>query len=126
MNEGLYPLTEELFKALVEPIIEKNYIWKGRPPKISHYQVFCAILYILRTGTPWRDLPASFGKWHTIYTRFHRGNEKGIWWKILSELQEKKRISINVVLCDSSSCKLHRGASGLKVGNKQRAKVSLA
>ena len=45
MNEGLYPLTEKLFKALVEPIIEKNYTWKGRPPKISHYQVFCAILY---------------------------------------------------------------------------------
>ena len=48
MNEGLYPLTEKLFKALVEPIIEKNYTWKGRPPKISHYQVFCAILYIFK------------------------------------------------------------------------------
>ena len=55
MNEGPYPLTEELFKALVESIIEKNYVWKGRPPNISHYQVFCAILYILRTGQPWRD-----------------------------------------------------------------------
>ena len=80
MNEGLYPLTEELFKALVEPIIEKNYIWKGRPPKISHYQVFCAILYVLRAGTPWRDLPASFGKWHTIYTR-----------SILAFIEEMKR-----------------------------------
>ena len=59
MKEGLYPLTEERFKELVQPIIERNDIWKGRPPKIIHYQAFCAILYILRTGTPWRDLPAS-------------------------------------------------------------------
>ena len=125
MKEGLYPLTEERFKELVQPIIERNDIWKGRPPKISHYQAFCAILYILRTGTPWRDLPVSFGKWHTIYTRFNRGNEKGIWWKIFTELQEKRKIRINVVLCDPSNVKLHRDDSGLKGGNKQRGKVSL-
>jgi hypothetical protein len=51
-NKRLYPISEELFNQKVLPIIERNYIWKGRPPKVSHYQVFCAILYILKTGCP--------------------------------------------------------------------------
>ena len=69
-NERLFPLSQEDFKAIIEPIIEENYIWKGRPPVISHYNVFCGVLYTLRTGIPWRDLPEIYGNWHSIYTRF--------------------------------------------------------
>lgn len=50
MDTGLYPLSPEYFRLRILPVIESNYIWKGRPPTISHYQVFCAILYVLRTG----------------------------------------------------------------------------
>jgi hypothetical protein len=49
-NERLYPISAELFTQESLPIIEGNYIWKGRPPKVSHYKAFCGILYILRTG----------------------------------------------------------------------------
>ena len=59
--QRLYPLDEERFNDLVLPIIEGHYIGKGRPPKISHYKAFCGILYLLRTGIPWRDMPAEFG-----------------------------------------------------------------
>jgi hypothetical protein len=45
-NERLYPINEEIFNRTVLPIIEKNYLCKGRPPKVSHYQVFCGILYV--------------------------------------------------------------------------------
>ena len=124
MDKWLYSLTEELFKELVLSIIEKNYICKGRPPKISHYQVFSAILYIWRTGVPWPDLPTSFGNWHTIHTRFNRSNERGLWWKILMEVQQRKKVTISVVLCDSSNFKLHRDGSGLKRGSNQRGKAS--
>jgi hypothetical protein len=42
----LFPITEEVFNQNILPVIEGNYIWKGRPPKISHYRAFCGILYI--------------------------------------------------------------------------------
>jgi transposase len=96
-NERLYPISEGLFNEKVLPIIEANYIWKGRPPKVSHYMVFCAILYILRTGCPWRDLPEEYGYWHVIYDRFSRGSEGGLWGKILFNLQ-KEGIVINEVI----------------------------
>jgi hypothetical protein len=52
-NKRLYPISEEVFNRKVLPVIEGDYIWKGRPPpKASHYRVFCGILYILRTGCP--------------------------------------------------------------------------
>jgi transposase len=51
-----YPISEEKFTEVVLPIIEASDLGKGRPPKVSHYRVFCGILYVLRTGCPWRDL----------------------------------------------------------------------
>jgi hypothetical protein len=39
-NERLYPVSEELFNRRILPVIEVNYIWKGRPPKVPHYKVF--------------------------------------------------------------------------------------
>ncbi len=52
MERRLYPVTSEFFARTILPLIEASYIWKGRPPSISHYQVFCAILYVLRVGLP--------------------------------------------------------------------------
>ena len=76
-DERRYPINEERFNELVLPIIESSRIGEGRPPKVSHYVAFCGITYVLRTGIPWRDLPAEFGEWHTIYDRFNRGNQEG-------------------------------------------------
>jgi hypothetical protein len=43
-NKRLYSISKDVFNRRVLPIIEENYIWKGRPPKVSHFQVFCGIL----------------------------------------------------------------------------------
>ncbi|MDR1469799.1 MAG: transposase [Spirochaetaceae bacterium] len=75
-NKRLYPTSEEVFNQKILPVIKSSYIWKGRPPKVSHYSVFCAILYILRAGCPWRDLPDEYGFWHVTYDRF-RGVASG-------------------------------------------------
>jgi hypothetical protein len=48
-QKRLYPITEEFFNITILPLITELYILKGRPHKVSHYQVFCAILYVLRT-----------------------------------------------------------------------------
>ena len=115
-----YPLSEEQFNQEVLPIILNSYRGKGRPPKISHYQVFCGILYILRTGCPWRDLPEEYGYWHVVYDRFNRGGERGLWAKILLELQKKKGIRFNEVLIDSTTMKVHRQGGGIKGGGKPK------
>jgi transposase len=121
LDKRLYPLEEARFVEEIEPLIQQSYIWKGRPPKVSHYNVFCAVLYVLRTGIAWRDLPKEFGNWHTIYTRFSRWSEKGLWWKILYALQSQRKISLSVVMLDSTTFKVHRHGGGLKGGFKAKA-----
>ena len=122
MTDRYYPISEEFFEREILPQIEGDYIWQGRPPKISHYQAFCAILYVLRTGIPWRDLPKCYGNWHSIYMRFARGNERGLWWKILCNLQQRKKLKLNIVICDTSSFKVHRHGGGQKKGIQSKGK----
>jgi transposase len=113
-NKRLYPVSEEVFNRKVLPIIEGDYIWKGRPPKVSHYQAFCGILYILRTGCPWRDLPEAYGYWHVIHDRFSRGSKRGLRAKVLLNLQREEGIVFNEVIIDSTTMKVHRYGGGRK------------
>jgi len=119
-NKRLYPIDEEQFNRLVEPIIEASYIGKGRPPKVSHYRAFCGILYILRTGVPWRDLPCEYGEWHTIYDRFSRGNARGLWNKVLVRLQGEAGLLPEEVIIDSTTMKVHRLGGGPKGGSRAK------
>ncbi len=123
MDKRFYPLTPAEFEREILPLVEGSYIWKGWPPTISHYQVFCAILYVLRTGVPWRDLPPCYGKWHPIYLRFRRGSERGVWWRILITLQQRKQLRLKVVLVDSTTWKVHRHGGGQKGGSTAGAGI---
>jgi hypothetical protein len=89
-KERLYPISEKKFPEAVLPVIEAGCRGKGRPPKVSPYKAFCGILYILRTGRPWRDLPEEYGRWHVVYDRFSRSGGRGLWGKILLS-REKRR-----------------------------------
>ncbi|MDR2245386.1 MAG: transposase [Treponema sp.] len=122
-NKRLYPISEKVFNRKVLPIIEGTYIWKGRPPKVSHYKVFCGILYILRTGCPWRDLPEEYGYWHVIYDRFSWGSKRGLWAKILIRLQEEEGIVFKEVIIDSTTMKVHRHGGGQKGGGKRMGRA---
>lgn len=123
MDTRLYPITPKFFKENINQLIKNHYSPAGRPQKISNYQVFCAILYVLRTGIAWRDLPPCFGYWHSIYLRFKKGSDRGIWWDILVKLQQDKRLTMNIVMADSTTIKFHRHGGGLKGGSKVRGEV---
>ncbi len=123
MDKRLYPISEELFNEKINSLIVNVYSAAGRPQKISNYQVFCAILYVLRTGSSWRDLPKIYGYWHSIYLRFKKGSDRGLWWKILQELQKLKVVTINVVMADSTIIKVHRHEGGLKGGFKPKVEM---
>ena len=117
MNKRYYPVSEEFFTTEIFPIIKQFYSAAGRPPKVSFYQVFCATLFLLRTGTPWRDLPQCYGYWHTIYLRFKRGADRGLWWNILFQLQQTRKLKMAVVMADSTTIPLHRHGGDSKGGS---------
>ncbi len=78
-------LNEELWKA-VEPVLPG----KAGDPGCSgrdNRAFLEAVFWIVRTGSPWRDLPAEFGKWYTTYTRFNRWAKKGVWPGVVLALQ---------------------------------------
>lgn len=71
MNERLYLLTDDQFEQ-ISRLLPPDKGGRGRPPKTSLRNALEGVLYILRTGTPWRDLPSAYGDWHTIYMRWVR------------------------------------------------------
>ena len=117
MDKRLYPVSLNVFASEIKALIEKCYSAAGRPQKVSDYQVFNAILYVLRTGIPWRDLPKCYGYWHTVYLRFNKGSKRGVWWYVLTTLQQRKKLTMNVVLGDSTPFKVHRHGGGQKGGS---------
>lgn len=118
MNKRFYPVTEDFFNNKLLSVIESSYVWKGRPPRISHYKIFCAAMYVLRTGVSWRDLPKCYGHWNHVYQRVKRLSDRGVWWQVLLLLQRDKEIKLRVVMGDSSTIKFHRHGGGLKGGFK--------
>ena len=107
-----YPISEERFEFLISPIINEEKKKLGRPTNISHYKFFCGIMYLLRTGVSWRDLPEEYGGWHTIYTRYKRWSENGFFWKLLSKLQSMKELALDIVFVDGSIIPVHRHGGG--------------
>jgi transposase len=106
------PLTEELFQQVIEPLIIRERKKSGRPTKVSHYKFFCGVLYVLRTGISWRDMPQVYGNWHTIYTRYKRWSENGFFWRLLRYLQSLGQVLMEIVFVDVSLVPLHRHGGG--------------
>ena len=64
--------------ARVEPLLPSSDGLRGRPFR-DHRQVVEGIIYRFRAGTPWRDLPACFGSWQTVWKRHRRFSADGTW-----------------------------------------------
>lgn len=71
--------------ARIEPFMPSSDGQRGRPFR-DHRQVIEGIVYRLRTGVAWRDLPASFGPWQTVWKRHRRFSCDGTWDRIHARL----------------------------------------
>ena len=77
-----------------------------------------AVLWIARTGSPWRDLPAVFGKWNSVFVRFNRWSASGVWQRIFAALSEDP--DFEYLIIDSTIVRAHQHATGAKGGLKIR------
>jgi len=83
---------------------------KGRPYIQSHRMTIEGILWIARTGAPWRDLPPDFGKWITVYQRFNRWTRDGVFDAVFQSVVNE--LELGVVLVDGTFVKVHQHGSG--------------
>ena len=77
-----------------------------------------AILWIVRTGSPWRDIPPSFGKWSSIYTRFRDWTAADIFARLFEAVSAEPDMEYAMV--DETIVKVHRHGQGAKGGPRAR------
>lgn len=78
------------------------------------------MIFILRTGAPWRDLPAKYGKWSKVYAQFRRWSIKGLWNQALQSLQEEFS-DREYIMIDSSIMRVHQDGSNPQGGQSRQA-----
>jgi len=77
-----------------------------------------AVLWIARSGAPWRDLPEEFGNWNSVFQRFRRWAKKGVWQRVFNALIENP--DFEYLIIDSTIVRAHQHAAGAKGGAKMR------
>lgn len=84
----------------------------------DHRRVIDGILWKLRTGAPWRDLPERYGPWRTVASRYYRWVHAGVWERVLAAVQEQgdRRGALDWELhhVDSTSIRAHQHAAGAR------------
>ena len=77
-----------------------------------------AVLWIARTGCPWRDLPPEFGSWHNTHTRFSRWGTKGVWQRVIEAVSTDA--DLQALLLDSTVVRAHQHAAGAQKNTGRR------
>jgi transposase len=114
-------LTEHEWQRLA-PLLPQRTCKAGRPPH-DHRRILNGILWLVRTGVPWRDLPERYGSWKTVSSRFYRWQKQGLWLQLLERLQqqadEKNQIVWDFHYADGSVIRAHQHAAGAKKGARK-------
>jgi transposase len=105
-----YDLSEAEWR-LIEPLLPNK---PRGVPRVDDRRVINGIFYVLRTGSPWRDLPERYGPYTTVYNRFNRWAKAGVWLHIFETLAAQSPQSLHLI--DSSIIRAHQHAAGGKKG----------
>lgn len=116
---GRGDLTDQEWQQL-EPLLPVLRPKTGRPNK-DHRTIINGILWVLRTGAPWRDLPERYGPWRTVASRFYRWRRDGQWDRLLRAVQRQANIQgkVNWELhyVDGTMVRAHQHAAGARGKN---------
>lgn len=123
---GGYALTDVEW-ACLSPLLPVHRPGRGRPA-VDHRRVLDALVWLARTGAPWRALPERFGPWRTIATRFYRWTASGLWQQLMDRLLRRAdhagELDWSRHMVDTTVVRAHQHAAGAKGGS--RAKRSAA
>jgi transposase len=90
-------------------------------PRVDDRRVLNGMFYILRSGSPWRDVPERYGPYTTVYNRFNRWRKAGIWDKLMDAIIKAHDGKVQMI--DSSVVRVHSQAAAQK--NKLEMLVSV-
>ena len=95
----------------------------GGRPREDDRRVLNGIVWKIRSGAPWRDVPARYGSWRSIYTRFRRWALNGTFENMLTAAQAQADVNADIdwlVSVDSTIVRAHQHAAGAKRGSEKR------
>jgi transposase len=115
MRRNLFWLSDDQWRR-IEPYLPTDVRGKDR---VDDRRVISGILHVLKSGCRWCDCPPEYGPPTTIYNRFVRWAERGIWERLFRELAGCGR-STDMQMIDSTYVKAHRSATGAKRGSRRK------
>nr|WP_235967917.1 IS5 family transposase [Streptomyces mesophilus] len=107
--------------AVLEPLLPKG-TRAGRAPVWHRRRLIGGIRFRVRTGVPWRDVPAEYGPWGRVYDLFRRWQRSGTWHRTLTRLQSLAEtkgaivwdLSVDSTVCRAHVCRAHQHAVGAR------------
>jgi transposase len=81
------------------------------------------VLWLARTGAPWRDLPERYGRWNSAFQRYSRWSKRGIWQRVLEVIGGDE--DLEHLLLDSTTVRAHQHAAGAKGGETTKRSAAL-
>ena len=116
MNDQRFVVTDALWKRLEEHLPGKT---SDAGATAKDNRLFLeAVFWRVRTGSPWRDLPAGFGKWNSQFRRFRRWAKAGVFERLFNAMNDDP--DLEYALIDGTIVQVHQKASGAKGGLKLR------
>jgi transposase len=113
----------------LRPLLPPQKARTGRPAT-DHRQILNGILWIIRTGAPWRDLPERYGPWSTVAARFYKWRASGLWDRLFAQVQEQAdaagQIDWRIHYVDGTVIRAHQHAAGAKGGILLRKRSATA
>jgi transposase len=101
----------------IEPLLPRG---RRGAHRVDDRRVISGIIHMLRSGARWRDCPAAYGPYTTIYNRYHRWSQQGVWFAIFEALTGHSGVWGGGGAIDATHIKAHRSASGAKGGTSPR------
>jgi transposase len=125
-----YMISDDLWATLGPAVAAAKKNRQGPAPTLPDRAFFEALLYLARTGVPWRDLPSEFGSWDAVYNRFRRWVASGSLTALFNALTADPAFGpIRRVFIDSTIVRAHLSAAGARkkrAGRRPRASAAAA
>lgn len=122
MDENRFVISDELWDQM----------WPLLPGKVSdpgasgrdNRRFMEAVLWRVRTGSPWRDLPKDFGNWNSVFKRFRRWAKAGVFERLFNAISGEP--DLECAMIDGTIVQAHQKASGAKGGFNIKPSGALA